>query len=199
MSFLFTMVSSILAVLIGMGAASSALAQKRPPTVQYNDPPVTMGYNDPIPTIQYKDLPATPLDKNFGLPTFGMQGGELPQQKTQAPIARAPEPVDVFKAYTGLPGLNAPNPDIATAAADEQDFFKDVQEILLPRNQLGMAALNYTTSYGAPDNAPTDTPQFTTRQLYLVGSTNAGMTTDSMTTGRFGTGDAPDAGDTQNQ
>ncbi len=48
------------------------------------------------------------VDKNYGLPTFGMPGADMPQQKTMAP-EKKPE-------------------DSATP-----DFFKDAKEIALPQ------------------------------------------------------------------
>jgi hypothetical protein len=46
------------------------------------------------------------LDKNYGLPTFGMPGAELPQQRTMAPVADPPVKADLFSGVSDftLPG-----------------------------------------------------------------------------------------------
>jgi hypothetical protein len=79
-------------VAMGLTISGQAFAQARvnPQTPQYDQAPQ---YETP------KYVPATRpmLDKNFGLPTFGMQGAELPQQRTQAPVPVPVEPTDVFK------------------------------------------------------------------------------------------------------
>jgi hypothetical protein len=50
-------------------------------------------YETPLYTTQTPSA----LDKNYGLPTFGMQGAELPQQKATAPEAAVPADPDFFK------------------------------------------------------------------------------------------------------
>jgi hypothetical protein len=69
------------------------------------------------------------LDKNYGLPTFGMQGSELPQQKTMAtkPATPAEEPATAGDFVKGAPDLTPPR-----AVAGET----------------GMETPRYTTSYG---------------------------------------------------
>jgi hypothetical protein len=61
-------------------------------------------YDTPL----YTTSAPTEVDKNYGLPTFGMPGADMPQQKTMAP-EKKPE-------------------DSATP-----DFFKDAKEIALPQ------------------------------------------------------------------
>jgi hypothetical protein len=100
------------------------------------------------------------LDKNYGLPTFGMPGSELPQQKTMATKPDTPaEPTSMVS-----------------------DFFKGTIDLTVPRQprapagSAGMETPRYTTSYG------------TTGDTASLGTT--GDTTTFGTTGNaaFGTG-----------
>ncbi len=56
-----------------LGLASILVAAV--PAHAQNDPEQASGYSSPAPPG---------LDKNYGLPTFGMPGSELPRQRTQA-------------------------------------------------------------------------------------------------------------------
>jgi hypothetical protein len=92
------------------------------------------------------------LDKNYGLPTFGMPGSELPQQKTMATKADPPAQPDFF---AGASDLTVPR-NRSAAAADP-----------------GMETPLYTTSQGMTDGydtgsttgSETSTPLFGTAAL----------------------------------
>jgi hypothetical protein len=90
--------SWILAGLAGLSAASPGAAQ----------PP-------PAGTQLYMTQPPAALDRNFGLPTFGMPGSELPQQRTMAPENRTPPPPDFFagSSNSALPKTLPPSPAFA--------------------------------------------------------------------------------------
>jgi hypothetical protein len=97
-----------------------------------------------------KYMPAQPsvLDPNYGLPTFGMPGAELPQQRSRALEPEAAEKPDIFKPQTdfGLPEL------------------KDPTDFAFPK------ARGSTT--GDPVTAPvsTETPLYTTTEGGTTGS-----------------------------
>lgn len=70
---------------MGLTVSAQAVAQAQP-----YDP-------QPYETPRYStDAPAT-LDKNFGLPTFGIPGADLPQQRTMATDPLAMEKPGFFK------------------------------------------------------------------------------------------------------
>jgi hypothetical protein len=73
----------LIASVLGTVAAVPALAQ-----------------TDTYETPKYEPAPPSGLDPNYGLPSFGMRGSELPQQRTQAPEPVAPEKPDVFRSTT---------------------------------------------------------------------------------------------------
>jgi len=64
-------------------------------------------------TPLYTAPPPTPLDQTFGLPTFGMPGTELPQQRTMASEREVPTS--------------------EKAVSAEADFFKGSSDIALPK------------------------------------------------------------------
>ena len=78
--------SAALGSAAGLTVSVQAIGQPQPYERQpYESPRYTPG------------APAT-LDKTFGLPTFGMPGADLPQQKTMAPDVQPLEKADVLKA-----------------------------------------------------------------------------------------------------
>lgn len=132
----------MLATLIGFTAALPAFAQNRP-------------YDTPL----YSTQPPAALDKNYGLPTFGMRGAELPQQRTMAPEVQPRE---------------------------KPDFFKGSSELTIPRGRASGSSMEtplYTTTDGAT------TGGLTTGGFSSTGLTTEGSTTGGLTTGGFTTGD----------
>jgi hypothetical protein len=115
-----------------IGMAGQAAAQGQPPET----PLYTTG--------------TSMLDKNYGLPSFGMPGSELPQQRATVPEARTPEQPDFFK---GSSDLSVP-PNRRAAEADS--------EMETPR---------YTTSEETTDgsagggNTSSETPLFGTAAM----------------------------------
>jgi hypothetical protein len=102
------------------------------------------------------------LDKNYGLPTFGMQGSELPQQKTMAtkPDTPAEQPATAGDPFKGASDLALPRPPRAVAG------------------DAGMETPRYTTSYGTTG---TSTSYGTTGDTTTFG-TGTKFGTDAMET-----------------
>ena len=150
--------SPTLATLVGFTAAIPAFAQGRP-------------YDTPLYTTQ----PPAALDKNYGLPTFGMRGAEMPQQRTMAPEAQPRE---------------------------KPDFFKDSSDLTIPRGRASGSSMEtplYTTTEGSTTDGGTtsglSTDGLSASGLAAEGSTTGGLSTGGFTTGGFTTGDtAPSAG-----
>jgi hypothetical protein len=103
--------------------------------------------NDPKnETQQYSTTPAGVLDPNYGLPTFGTPGAEVPQAKAMpsGPDAVAPDALD--------PGIKAPDQKTASGVPD---FFSGSTEIALPKTMAprfgssDMETPSYTTSDGS--------------------------------------------------
>ncbi|MDR3533289.1 MAG: hypothetical protein P4L90_22365 [Rhodopila sp.] len=112
---------------LGVMAVGHALAQSE----QYSTP-------------LYTTQPST-LDKNYGLPTFGMPGADLPQQRTMAPETRTPPQPDFFKGSSddkGLSDFTFPRKRPSTSADS------------------GMETPLYTTTEGSTtgDTTSSDTP-----------------------------------------
>ena len=117
--------AAMIAILAGL-AAQPALAQ-----------------NQPYETLRYKAQPPAETDRNFGLPSFGMPGSELPKQRTMAP-----DPV--------------PSP--------APDFFAGTTDITLPKSRVPPSrgeTPDFTTSFGSTTS---ETPTFTTGQGYSTES-----------------------------
>jgi hypothetical protein len=148
----------MLATLIGFTAALPVFAQNRP-------------YDTPL----YSTQPPAALDKNYGLPTFGMRGAELPQQRTMAPEVQPRE---------------------------KPDFFKGSSELAVPRGRASGSSMEtplYTTTEGSTTDGATTggltTGGFSSTGLTTEGSTTGGLSTGGFTTGGFTTGDTtPPAG-----
>jgi hypothetical protein len=154
----------MLAALLGLGALWPALAW-----AQTADAPPDSSH--------YTTAPPTPLDKNYGLPTFGMPGSELPQQRTMAPVARPAEQPDFFKP---MPRLN----EAVAPESTEQDFFTGGSDTPLPKTRSASRDAR-TGDDTTRDDTTMETPLFTTSQP----DATTDSTTGEMTTGRFGTGD----------
>lgn len=122
------------------GAAYPALAQ---PT----------DYQTPL----YSSSPPAVLDKNFGLPTFGMPGSELPQLKTMAPEKEPPPKQDFFAGSTDMP-LPKARRSMGSGSATETPLFTTSQ---------GMMNQDPTTQ----DSTTGETPLFTTGQGFSSGDT----------------------------
>lgn len=97
------------------------------------------------PSREYSTTPPATLDKNFGLPTFGMPGADLPQQRTQAPKAAPKTDPDFF----------APPPQPEAEASGTPDFFSTTSDLTLPKSPRPI-----------PGTASPETPMFTTGQGY---------------------------------
>jgi hypothetical protein len=149
--------SPMLATLIGFTAAMPAFAQSRP-------------YDTPL----YSTQPPAALDKNYGLPTFGMRGAEMPQQRTMAPEVQPRE---------------------------KPDFFKGSSDFTIPRGRASGSSMEtplYTTTEGSTtDGATTDgatTSGYSSTGLTTERSTTGGLSTGGFTTGGFTTGDTTSSG-----
>ena len=94
------MVSACVAAL-GVSPAGGAVAQDQP---QYETP-------------LYTTEGAAPLDKNYGLRTFGTPGSEAPQRSTTAKAdPAAPNVPDFFKDPADPTDIPLPKPDTSTSA-----------------------------------------------------------------------------------
>jgi hypothetical protein len=119
--------------------------------------------NQPYDTPLYTTQPPAALDKNFGLPSFGMRGAEQPQQRTMAP---EPEPLE------------------------KPDFFKGSSDFTRPRARAltsagsAMETPLYTTNEGSTTGGGMS-GGFTTGEPAANG-----LTTGEVTTGGFTTGDS---------
>ena len=166
--------SGMLATLIGLAVATPVLAQ----TAGYEQTPA---YETP----KYQAGPSTPLDKNFGLPTYGMPGSELPQLKTMAPVQRTPEKPDPFAPSTGLSDRDSASKD-DTPTSDTPDFFNNPSNLDLPKTNSarpGIATMEtplYTTDHGDSADAPGN--DMTTGTL---GTANRFGSRSTMETGSF--------------
>ncbi|HBK05309.1 MAG TPA: hypothetical protein DDZ81_05530 [Acetobacteraceae bacterium] len=100
------------------------------------------------PSREYSTTPPAGLDKNFGLPTFGMPGAELPQQRTQAPKPAPKTDPDFF----------APPPVADAETSGTPDFFSTTTDLTVPR-----------APRSKPGTASAETPLFTTGQGYSTG------------------------------
>ncbi len=109
----------------------------------------TQRYGTPL----YNTRPST-LDKNYGLPTFGMPGSELPKQRTMAPVGRqaaTPSPDG-----RGPDGKRAPTPSPAddspeAASGKVPDFFAAARKLVLPSERSSGAGETplFTTTDGS--------------------------------------------------
>lgn len=97
------------------------------------------------PSREYSNAPPAGLDKNFGLPTFGMPGAETPQQRTQAPKAEPKTDPDLF----------APPADADAKTRGVPDFFSATADLTVPK-----------AGQPSPGTASPETPAFTTGQGY---------------------------------
>jgi hypothetical protein len=129
--------SWMLGALVGVTLASPAVAQQKI-----------------APSVEYRSVPPTPLDKNYGLPTFGQQGTELPRKRATAP---EPQQADRPDPFQGLTGFGVPP---AQTTDDTPDFFAGSTDITLPKARKGAAATEtplFTTTEGAStEDAPFD-------------------------------------------
>jgi hypothetical protein len=146
----------ILTVLAGISAVWPVFAQ-------------TPGSTTPL----YTTTPPEELDKNFGLPSFGMPNAELPQQRTQAPKASPSDVPDFFQAPSGLVSSDQKTSDQQTS--DAPDFFKGGTDFTLPRARKTPAT-----------GADMETPLFTT---------NEGASKDRLETDDTPSGDTANAAD----
>jgi hypothetical protein len=127
-------------------AATPALAQQR------IAPSRTYGQDQAYETPKYRPAPSTPLEKNYGLPSFGMQGSELPQQRTQAPKVKPPVPPDPFKSAPPEYTLTTPQPE----PPDTPDFFSNRPlDLTLPAPQPAAPGNARNNAAGSPQYAPT--------------------------------------------
>jgi hypothetical protein len=53
-------------------------------------------------TPQYDSQGTSTLDKNYGLPTFGMPGADMPRQRTMAPEKEAPDRPDALAGSSSI-------------------------------------------------------------------------------------------------
>lgn len=95
-------------------------------------------------TPQYSAAPPAELDKNYGLPSFGMPGADLPRQRTMAAEARAEDKPELFKppAEIALPKGLFPEP--GTPAAERSG--SDMETPLYTTNE-GAATGDTTSSF----------------------------------------------------
>ena len=101
------------------------------------------------PTREYSTTPPTPLDKNYGLPSFGMPGtADTLQQRTQAPKPGVKTDPDFF----------APPPPAEAEGPSTPDFFSGTTDLTLPRAPSAKAG-----------TAGSETPMFTTGQGFSTG------------------------------
>lgn len=80
-------------VAAGALSAGGALAQNQPKFTEDQPRYETPLFNSPAPT---------PLEQNYGLPTFGMPGATLPQQKATTMEKAGPTKTDFFKDATEI-------------------------------------------------------------------------------------------------
>jgi hypothetical protein len=136
--------ASVLVLLAG----TPAMAQKIAPTRTYGEDQANQTYETP----KYRPAPSTPLDKNYGLPTFGMPGWELPQQRTQAPKVTPPEPTDVFSNTPPSYMLTTPQP----GPWEAPDFFRRTgPDFNVPLTQPAAPGNAQNNAAGTTRNAPT--------------------------------------------
>ncbi len=138
----------------------------------------TTQYETPLYTTQ---APAE-LDKNYGLPTFGMPGAELPQQKTMATDRAASTP---------------DGSDKAASTADGSDFFAGSTPIELPKTGASASARGSTTGGSAAAGADMETPLFTTSQGSSSGSAGSWPSDSETTSGYTTSSDGSDNAATQ--
>jgi hypothetical protein len=122
-----------------------------------------LAQSPPYTTPLYTPQGPAELDKNYGLPAFGMPGTEVPQPQRMTPEAQPPEKPDFFKNSSDFTLPRARNPVSAGSA---------------------METPLYTTSEG-PTTGEATTGQFTTGGLTDSGLTTGGPTTGEFTTGGF--------------
>jgi hypothetical protein len=112
-------------------------------------------------TPEYTTQTPSTLDKNYGLPTFGMPGSELPQQKTMAPPKEVP----------AKPG-----------------FFPDPTETALPRPRTPAQSGSETPLYTTTEGSTTGDGRSTTGETPLFDdgsdSTTGGSTSSDGTAAR---------------
>lgn len=88
-----TWITAAFGTAVGLTISGHAVAQGQPPNTQVQQYEQAPQYETP----KYTPYAPPVLDKNFGLPTFGMPGADLPQQRTMATDPVAVVPPDVFK------------------------------------------------------------------------------------------------------
>lgn len=81
-------------------------------------PAAAFAQNQEYETPLYTSQPPAALDPNYGLPTFGMPGSELPQQKTMTPEKPVPAEPDFFK---GSADIVLPKPKSSTQADSQME------------------------------------------------------------------------------
>jgi hypothetical protein len=140
------------------------------PTHQYGQP-------QPYQTPMYRPPTPSSLDKNYGVPSFGQKGAELPQQKTTAPEKKADDAGAEKQA--DVPGSQATPDD-----AGVPDFFKGSTEIELPPTRTSSAAgANMETPLSTTSDGSTlddnDTPADDTVSRTATTDGTTGDTTDS--------------------
>jgi hypothetical protein len=176
-------------------AATPALAQKIAPTRTYGQDRAYETYETP----KYRPAPPAPMDKNYGLPTFGMPGSELPQQRTQAPQVKPPEPPNPYNTAPPDYTLTRPQP----AQPDTPNFFRDAPPDFTlpppkpaPRDNAAGDPRKAPTTYGNGEStgystgsafttrSPTDTDGYSTGSAgYSTTETPLYTTSEGMTTG----------------
>ena len=85
-------IAAVFGLAVGLTVSAQAIAQG-----QANVQAREYGGTQPYETPRYTPMVPMTLDKNFGLPTFGMPGADLPQQRTMAPDPVPPVAPDVVK------------------------------------------------------------------------------------------------------
>lgn len=89
-------------------------------------------------TSLYSSQRSSVPDPNYGLPTFGMPGSDVPRQKTMAPENPVPTEPDFFKGATEIP-----LPDSKSSASAEA----------------GMETPQYTTTDGSTTDGTTSSDE----------------------------------------
>ncbi len=143
----------LIASVLGMAAAVPAFAQTQP-------------YETP------KYMPAQPsvLDPNYGLPSFGMPGAFLPQQRTQAPDPVVPEKPDVFKSTTDF---------TVPKRIDPADFaFPKAAGPTTGDTTTGYTTAGANTTGDATAALTTETPLYTTSEAGSTGTTGSDTSSD---------------------
>jgi hypothetical protein len=164
--------SLLLAALASLSVTAPAVAQKKiAPSVDYKT----------APSVEYRTPPPETLDKNYGLPTFGLPGSEPARKRTATATPQMPERPDAFQPWTGM----RPAPD--TETSDTPDFFSASTDFTAPKPRKGASTMEtplFTTSEGmSTDDSPFD------RSTPTDSAFDRSRSSDTLAGGPWGGGD----------